>query len=195
MGTRDDKSILREECAKQRAAVTGEERRAAEEKIGRYISQLVSYRHAGLLLFYMPIKSETDVLPLIVEALRRGRSVALPRCERTPGEMTFRYVSSLDELSPGAFGVREPSEDAPEVPADLLKGPDGFLIVPGLAFDKSGCRLGYGKGYYDRFLSRFGGFSAGVCFSELLYDELPHGRFDRRVNAVITERGVTLCHA
>ena len=194
-GSRDEKNLLRRTCTQKRGQIEGAQREAAEKKISDYLSSMASYRHARLLLFYVPIKSEVNVLPLLTDALNKGRATALPRCEKQPGVMTFRYVRSMDELSAGAFGVPEPSENALIVPASELASHDVFALVPALAFDKKGYRLGYGKGYYDRFLSTFGGMSAGVAFGDLIFDELPKGFYDRRVKAVVSERGVWICDA
>lgn len=194
-GAFDEKNELRIICARRRDAFTGSDRAAAEEKIRLYLSAMASYRHAAILLFYMPIKSEVDILPLIREALDKGRKVALPRCENGRGEMTFRYISALDELQKGRFGVLEPSENAKTVSVDELKRQDLFALVPALAFDKEGYRLGYGKGYYDRFLNVFAGVSVGVIFDELIFERLPKGYFDRRVTALVSERGVKMTRA
>lgn len=195
MGAKDDKAIKRTEYAAVRGNVPAGERALYEQKIRSYVAQLSGYRFSDLLLFYAPIRSEVDVFPLALDALKKGRRVAFPRCEEEPGIMTFRFVKSADELETGAFRVREPRAGAERVSSEELKSGGAFLLVPALAFDRNGYRLGYGKGYYDRFLSQFCGFSLGVTFGELFKDELPHGRFDRRVDAVVTERGVKLCRA
>lgn len=193
MGTRDQKMILRAACRETRGGIAGAERAAAELKILRLISDMISYRSAHTLFLYAPIGSEVNVFPLLEDAWRRGRRVALPRCTDQPGVMIFHLVTDPGGLLPGRFGVREPRADLPVIPANELSLRGNFLLAPGLAFDRKGYRLGYGKGYYDRFFAQFGGFCAGATFSALFLDELPHGRFDRRVDAVICERGVTLC--
>ena len=190
-----DKAVWRKICAEKRAAICADVRRNAEEKICESVSLFGRYREASLLLFYAPIGSEANVRPLIEEALEQGRRAAFPRCEAEPGVMTFRTVRSIGELNPGAYGVLEPARDAPLVTTEELARADAFALVPGLAFDREGYRLGYGKGYYDRFLPSFGGFAAGVCFEEQIFDRLPANRFDIRVNALISERGVTVVHA
>ena len=73
-----------------------------------------------------------------------------------------------------------------------LSRPDAFALIPALAYDREGYRLGYGKGYYDRFLSGFGGTSAGIFYSDLLFNQLPRGFFDRKVSLLVSDRGVIL---
>ena len=99
--------------------------------------------------------------------------------------MEFFFINSLDELQPGAFGVLEPDPSIHEKLADLSSG---LCLVPAFSYDWQGYRLGYGKGYYDRFLSRFGGDIIGICYSDCVQRSLPHGRFDRPVDLLVTEK-------
>ena len=189
---REDKIELRRTCAAIRNGMDEEAKRAADDKICRRILSLSSYRFADAAFLYVPIRSEVDVLPVIRDALARGKTVALPRCERAPGVMTFRTVTGLDELSPGAYGVPEPPEDAPvaDAAAFAAAGKKVFLAVPALAFDREGYRLGYGKGYYDRFLGIFEGTAAGIVYDRLIFERLPRGYYDRCVPLLISEGGV-----
>ena len=191
----DDKSELRRYCKAERSGIAGNARAEAEEKIRRGIRETAGYRQASLLLFYAPIGSEADIFPLAEEALREGRAIALPRCEDKPGVMTFRQIERPDELTIGRYGVREPKADARVIGARELLGERVFALIPGLAFDTSGARLGYGKGYYDRFLAEFGGFSLGVTFEKLIFDRLPKGEYDRSVDGLASELGVRMVHA
>ena len=122
----ENKAALRKDCKSVRAAIRGEERAEAEEKILSDLSSLAGFCGARLLLFYMPISSEVNVAPLFLSALNAGRKVALPRCEQEPGEMTFRLVRTREELSLGAYGVPEPPEDAPAA----VKKADSRLTAP-----------------------------------------------------------------
>ena len=99
--------------------------------------------------------------------------------------MEFYEIFSLDELSPGTFGVDEPAAD----PARLLpQDPGGLCIVPALCYDDYGYRLGYGKGYYDRYLANYSGIRVGICYAACVRRSLFHGRYDRPVELLITER-------
>ena len=94
------------------------------------------------------------------------------------------YIRSLDDLEKGTFGVLEPKHKQCKLVTDLSHG---FCIVPGLCFDAKGYRLGYGKGYYDRFLSEFKGVTVGICYTSCVQYGLPHGYFDRPVDILVTE--------
>ena len=97
--------------------------------------------------------------------------------------MEFYSISSFDDLESGAYGIYEPKKECLKITADE----NTVCIVPGLAFDKSGFRIGFGKGYYDRFLSEFKGESVGLCYDECFSDILIKDKFDMCVSAVITE--------
>ena len=100
--------------------------------------------------------------------------------------MEFHLISSLQELTKGAYGVMEPNP----VSCPVLHEYSGSLcVVPALAYDKAGYRLGYGGGYYDRFLSRYTGVTAGIVYQCFLRERLIHGRYDRPVEFVFTEYG------
>ncbi|MER3407802.1 MAG: 5-formyltetrahydrofolate cyclo-ligase [Nitrososphaera sp.] len=95
------------------------------------------------------------------------------------------FYEYTGELAEGRFDIKEPVPVSAAVNDDI-----DLVLVPGLAFDRKGCRIGYGKGYYDRFLSMRHSFSMGLAYSFQVVDELPRGRFDRRIQSVATEEGV-----
>ncbi|MBQ8911858.1 MAG: 5-formyltetrahydrofolate cyclo-ligase [Clostridia bacterium] len=189
---KNEKNELRRSCAAIRNGMPTAEKEEADRRITRIFLSLSSYRFASLVLLHAPIKSEIDVWPILKASLEAGQKVALPLCEKEPGVMTFRLVDDPGVLLPGAFGVMEPPRDAPILTRQQLAAKDSIMAVPALAFDKKGYRLGYGKGYYDRFLADFGGISAGLVYRELLFDSLPRGFYDRRVHLIISESGVMM---
>ncbi|MDR1628906.1 MAG: 5-formyltetrahydrofolate cyclo-ligase, partial [Oscillospiraceae bacterium] len=131
---------------------------------------------------------EVDTHAIIREALERGKTVAVPRCVDGTRDMDFFVIRSLHELEKGSFGVMEPNPETCEKLPDYQRG---LCIVPALAFDKEGFRLGYGKGYYDRFLSLFKGETLGLCYADCFSEKpLPHGKYDKRVSLVITENTI-----
>ena len=142
-----------------------------------------------VLLAYYPVRGEPDLRAVLERALACGKTVAFPLCGEKRS-MTFRRIGSLGELRPGAYGIPEPSPDAPL----LVPGPDSLSLLPGLSFDRRGVRLGNGGGYYDRFLPGFPGVAVGVCFrQDLSAQPLPCGNHDCRVNFVLTERERFIC--
>lgn len=142
------------------------------------------YKKVKTLLCYAALKDEINIDSIIEKALKDGKRVALPRCSDLDGNMDFYYIKSLSDLSVGAFGIREPDPDTCEKVQDFS---DYVCLVPALAFDESGYRLGYGKGYYDRFLKKFIIISVGLCYNEFLRDTLPVEMHDEAVYYIVTE--------
>ena len=152
--------------------------------IAAQVRRLWQYQRNSVLLIYVSTSIEVDTFRIIHQALADGKRVAVPRCVPDTRNMEFYYIDSTDELAPGMFGVLEPQPN----PERLYKESEGGLcIVPAFSYDWRGYRLGYGKGYYDRFLSRFEGNMVGICYSECVQRSLPHGRFDRPVELLVTE--------
>jgi 5-formyltetrahydrofolate cyclo-ligase len=167
-----------------RAAIDGEQKALLDDAICARIISLSSFRFADTVLTYSPIGSEINVNAIALRALELGKKVAFPVCNKETREMTFKYVGSLDELASGAYSIPEPNEDA-ECFSHLKHS---ICIVPALSIDKRGFRLGYGGGYYDKFLKKFDGVVLGVAYDALIADTLPTGVYDVPVDVIITER-------
>ena len=126
----------------------------------------------------------------IESALAAGKQVALPLCSQG-GNMDFYFITSLNELEDGSFGLKEPSPTAPKY--DRADKRQALMIIPALVYDSLGFRLGYGRGYYDRYVNGFVGVKAGLSYECCTQKSpLPQGRFDCAVDYVVTEKGVKL---
>ena len=178
------KALLRRELRAVRNALGAEYRRNAEEKMISSLLSLPQFQNAKTVLTFYPVGSEPAILPIAEAALTLGKRVAFPLCHPEGPFMTFHSVGSLDALTNGSYGIPEPDGISPAV-SELE---DAICIVPALAFDENGYRLGYGKGYYDRFLSSFDGVSVGLVFSSLLLCDLPRDEYDEKVDIIITEK-------
>ncbi len=161
-------------------------RTAADAAIARRVLASSTYEQAKRILGYAALPEEIQTDGILRRALADGKALYLPRCLDDQGQMAFYRVQALEELESGRFGVREPSCTTPGYNMDL----DGqaLCLVPGLCFDSSGYRLGYGKGYYDRFLAKFRGVTLGLCYDDFLQDCLPTGDYDLPVQQIVTER-------
>ncbi len=179
------KTALRAKYRGLREAMPEDVKTRRDRQMLRQIRRLWQYRKNAVLLTYVATPIEVDTRNLIRQALADGKKVAVPRCVPGTRSMEFFFIDSLDELQPGAFGVLEPDPSIHEKLADLSSG---LCLVPAFSYDWQGYRLGYGKGYYDRFLSRFGGDIIGICYSDCVQRSLPHGRFDRPVDLLVTEK-------
>ena len=146
------------------------------------------FQKADSLMAYWAIGTEPDLHLVLEAALDQGKTLLLPRCEED-GTMTARRVRDLGELTPGAYGIREPGPEAEIFPPEKLE----CILTPGVAFDRRGGRLGRGKGYYDRFLPHTNGWIVGVCFGANLLERLPMESHDCPVAMVVTEDETIFC--
>ena len=196
----NDKHALRTSLRAQRLTLAsgpeGKERsRRMQERL--LVSDLWS--KCRRVLAYVAVKGEADTGLILKSALHSGRELFLPRCrvkgeEGWPGAMDFFACSALGALKTSAFGIPEPvpGPESRLLMPEVLQEPDTLIIVPALAFDRSGYRLGYGGGYYDRMLASSTCPCVGLAFHELLVDTLPREAWDRPVSAICTEE-VLLC--
>ena len=189
---REKKNAIREEYKARRREMDRETRADRDSRICNHAMGLVSFRFAEYVLLYAALEDEIDIYDIAREAMARGKKIAFPRCRKEDHTMKYHIVESLDQLSPDSYGILEPSEDLPVYDPENDAG-SAICFVPGLVYDKAGFRVGYGKGFYDRFLSRFKGSSVGVVYSDFILPEVPRGRFDVSVDILLSEKGVKIC--
>lgn len=182
---RERKKELRRKSMQFRAALSAEKKTELDKGILDGMLSLREYSTADVLYTFVSKPEEPDTIALIRAALGAGKRVAVPRCIPETVGMEFYEIASLEELKPGTYGVLEPVPDR-----SCLVGTNGkaICVVPGLSYDLRGFRLGYGKGYYDRFLTRFVGPTVGFCYSGCIYKTLPRGFYDRPVDILVTEK-------
>jgi 5-formyltetrahydrofolate cyclo-ligase len=178
------KSELRRDAAARRDALSGDERAAAAQKIAAREFPLpvaVSIIVSG----FMPLKSEINPLPLMQKVAELGAGLALPRIVGRGQPLSMRAWAFGTPLDRGQWGIREPQPDAPEVKPDIL-------LVPLLAFDRAGYRIGYGAGYYDMTLARLRSLkkitAVGIAFAAQEVADIPKTPRDERLDLVLTER-------
>jgi 5-formyltetrahydrofolate cyclo-ligase len=177
------KQALRREVAAVLRAMTPAEREAASRQARELLAVQPEWRAARSVLFYAPMAEELDVWPLVKEALGAGKRVGLPRFAPRSGAYTACEVRDLGlDLKTGHFGIREPGDHCA---AFSLKWLD-LILVPGVAFDLHGRRLGRGKGYYDQLLAGLRGVMCGVAFDQQIAREVPVTPRDVRVNCILT---------
>lgn len=156
--------------------------------IGTKLSGWSAYRTARTVCFFVALPTEVDTVPMIERALKEGKRVLVPRVDHLENkELKLYEIRDLQtDLSPGTMGIREPdparSREAKASEADCI-------LVPGLAFDRNGRRLGRGAAFYDKFLSSLRPDlpKAGLAFSFQVFPEIPYESHDRTVDIVITE--------
>ena len=192
------KSALRTELRTRRLALaSGPEGELRSRLMQERLLASPLWRDCRRVAAYMAVKGEAGTSLLLDEARRTGRALFLPRCRRQgeegwPGGMDFLLCEAGTPLILSRFGIPEPPPDVPALSPAELAAPDTLLIVPALAFDREGFRLGYGGGYYDRVLARAACPSVGLAFHSLLLPQLPRDPWDKSVRAVCTEE-ILLC--
>lgn len=191
MESDESKRDMRRRMAALREGVPPDERAELSAAVLDRLRGVPAWDLAREVLTYMPVHGEVDVRPLMDELWARGARVLLPRCRPDePGIMDLACVTCPAELAPGRYGILEPDPDA--CPAEAAPRPD-LILVPGVAFDIRGFRLGYGAGFYDRLLSGEGAPGAsvyGLAYSFQVLERLPSDPWDVPVQAVITEMDV-----
>ncbi len=178
-----DKKELRARLKALREAITEKEEKSAS--ITDKLLRMPQVKKADTLLVFYPKEGEINLLPIAEYGWRDGKRVGFPLCEDKNGTMSFRLVNSLTELREGSFGTMEPDEGAPEISPH-----NGVIFLPALAIDKKGYRIGYGKGYYDRYLAKHAHknpYTIGVIYKDLIFDELPRDKHDIPCHAVVYE--------
>lgn len=135
--------------------------------------------------------TEVDTKAIIEKGWEEGKLIVVPKCEPKLKDMTFRVLESFDQLEVVYYGLLEPMENETKA---VSSSEINLILVPGLAYNQKGYRIGFGGGYYDRFLSKYDGRTAALAFQEVqLVEELPIEEFDIPVNMIITNEQVILC--
>ena len=141
------------------------------------------YQEAKTVIIYYPLTDEINTISIIENALKVHKLVALPKC--TDDIMDFYYIDNLSDLKKGKYNIMEPVSNK-----KVTEFTNSICIVPGIAFDKYYHRLGYGKGYYDRFLKNYPGLKIGLCYEQLFINKISTDTFDIPVDIIITEKRI-----
>ena len=191
-GTDADKSSLRSNYLSVRKAIPARSRTSSDAAIRASLAAFPIFSEASLVLTYVSFGPEVDTRSLIEGLLEEGRSVAVPRVNRSAHTMDFCEIASLDELAPGTMGILEPAPDAPALTTPDMVG--SVCLVPGLVFDGAGPRVGYGGGYYDRFLAFYPGDKIALARTTMLSSNpLPVGAHDVPADFIATEGAIWNC--
>ena len=183
----DEKALLRARCLELRKALHASPGDAGERARDHFL-EAIGFPEDVAVSAYLPVKSEFDVLPLAESAHDRGHVVGMPVVVAMNRPLAFRAWTPGVALDTGSWNIPvPPSGAAPVIPR--------LLLVPMMAFDSHGYRLGYGGGFYDRTLQvlrreRPGIVAVGVCYAGLEIDEVPHDDHDARLDWIVTEEGV-----
>jgi|GEM_PF-209596 len=188
---RDRKRTIRAEALAARRGLTPEQVTQKSTAILDKLRSLPEFESARALLVYVSSKdNEVDTLRLISSAIESGRKVLVPVAVTSTRKMVWSELRSLDELQPSTFGIMEPKEDCIR---PVEHNETDVALVPGIAFDVAGHRIGYGGGYYDRFLASFRGKKVALAYELQVYESIPAEPHDLPVELIVTEDRIVNC--
>ena len=174
-----DKKTLRMQIREQKQAMTPEQIEKASQALTEQFLALEVYRNAKTLYGYLPYNQEVRTVPILARALADGKQVAVPKVYGD--EMRFICLTDLTQVETGYAGIPEPIADEP-----IADDPAALVLMPGLAFDKEGHRIGYGGGFYDKFLNAEPTHpTVALCYAFQMVEDLPTEEFDVPVDRVL----------
>ena len=181
----EEKKVLRRTMAALEQGLSPAYKERSADKIARHLTALPEFQEADTVFCYYGRTNEINTRPILEAALAAGKRLCLPRC-LGHGVMVPLQVLDLDQLEERSLGLLEPPADAPVVATDAID----FALIPCVTCNRSGHRLGWGGGYYDRFLSSYRGAAVLLCREKLLRDEIPLEPHDYPIPWVLTEKGL-----
>jgi len=183
------KEKLRKEIKEKRRKIPKEEQRKKGKEIKERLFSLLEYKFTETILFYISYGSEVGTHEIIKEALNEKR-VVVPISNKNDFSLILSELKDWDDLEIGSYGILEPKKDSIN---EVKIGEIDLIIVPGVAFDKSGNRLGHGKGYYDRLLKNSNAVKIALCYELQVVDKVPTDENDIPVDIIITEKKIITC--
>lgn len=174
-----DKAALRKQIREKKRAMTAVEIEEASARLGELFAATEYYRQAKSIYGYLPYNQEVRTVPMLERALQDGKRVAVPKCYGD--EMRFIWMDDLTKVEKGYAGIPEPIADGP-----VADDPQALVLMPGLAFDPEGRRIGYGGGFYDRFLANEPEHpTLALCYAFQMMPKLETEEFDIPVDCVL----------
>jgi 5-formyltetrahydrofolate cyclo-ligase len=187
------KEYLRQTILQKRNSLSKEEKELKDRAIKEHLFGLNEFQKAKIIFFYFSFGSEAATQKMIRECLSAQKRIFLPAVNRDKKELLWAEVQDFKTLKPGPYGILEPSQNFKELAVEKIE----LVIVPGIAFDRYGFRLGYGGGYYDRFLCILPPRVAkiGLAYELQIVEEIPCEEQDYPVDKIITEAKIIDCLA
>lgn len=177
------KKTLRSLVLATRASLNAEDRAERSIRIAESFLALPEVELAGRFLLYCSVGSEVETRRLIARLIAQEKTVSLPLVDSDRLYLCPRHIQNLEGLVVGAHKIPSPPADAPKLAPELIE----VAVLPGVAFDLEGWRLGYGGGYYDRFLARSSALRVGLAFEAQIVEKTPQELHDQRVDVIVTE--------
>ncbi|MBM7552281.1 5-formyltetrahydrofolate cyclo-ligase [Thalassobacillus pellis] len=180
------KDQLRARGKKILASFSNDEKKKLEHSLKEHLTSSKLWNEAETIGMTISQEHEWSTYPLIETGWAQGKTIVVPKCDPAPKELHFHQLTDFSELEIVYFGLKEPN---PEKTAFVRKENIDLLLVPGLLFDLKGYRIGYGGGFYDRYLSDYKGETVALASEEQVVKELPYENFDIPIQHLITDKG------
>ncbi len=180
----EEKKQLRKQMKQKRNELETAYCEKADRQIMEKIITSEEYKKASMIFCYVSMEKEVDTFSILKTALRDRKGVCVPKCMEK-GRMEAFQIRKMEDLQPGNFGALEPSVSCDYVSPEKID----FVLIPCLTCDREGNRLGYGGGYYDRYLKRSRFLKAVLCREDVLSEKVPSENTDCRMDVVVTEKG------
>ena len=179
----EEKKALRNQVREALKKMSADERSVASLQLCTRLEEQELWRKAQSILFYAPLPDEPDIWRLLLDSLAAKKTVLLPRFELEHGHYSACLIKdAVTDIQTGKFGIREPAPTCEKISLNRLD----LILVPGIAFDADGHRLGRGKGFYDRLLAVLKGPTCGVAFDQQIVHQIPVEPHDMRLNCILT---------
>jgi len=183
MEIQNAKSVLRWKIRARLEKMSSDERAAFSTEISARLKEQPFWKSAASVLFFSPLPDEANLWPLLVESLAAGKICGLPQFDAAAQDYVARRVQDpQNDIVTGQFWIPEPRPDCAEIPADTFE----LVLVPGVAFDLKGRRLGRGRGFFDRLLVEVRGLKCGIAFELQMANEIPTEAHDIRMDFILT---------
>ena len=174
-----DKKELRRQIRELKRAMTNEQIDAASARLGELFLNCPQYKQAKTIYGYLPYNQEVRTVPMLEQAMKEGKRVAVPKCYGD--EMRFIYMDDLSKVEKGYANIPEPIADDP-----VADDKTALVLMPGMAFTKDGKRMGYGGGFYDKFLASEPDHpTVALCYDFQMVEDLPTEDYDIPVDCVL----------
>lgn len=189
------KDSLRREIKRKRDNLTPDEVNEKSKLVKEKLLSLPEFKSARIVAFYASFKksNEVETEEMIKEAMTMGKTVLVPVTDTVEDKIVFSEIKSLDDMAPGTFDILEPVPEMRKIfPNEAIR----LIVVPGIVFDLEGYRIGYGLGYYDKFLSGLAKYvtKVGLAYDFQVVEKIPVEGHDVRLNKIITDERIIECH-
>lgn len=187
----DSKSTLRSKHKSSRRSMNRNDKLSKDFKVFQNFILSDLFLKSDVILTYVSSEIEVDTREIIEHSLKMGKKIAVPVSISDDFSLKFYFINSMDDLRVSYFSILEPDANICELcDIDTLAATNLLCIVPGLAFDFSGYRVGYGKGYYDRFLKKYKCKTVGFCYEVDLIESVNKNQYDIPVDLILTEKRI-----